>query len=282
MATTSQPPVVATVPVLPAEGKAAPPGGQRGACAAMREWFSNLPCWAKVCIVIVLILHVAVGGWFFVRVEIQGCGCPEHYATFNQQRLRRGGRYIGGGGHGTAHHDDCLCQGDVFSCKWDCGDGRGPVRGAPGPWFDWDGHNCEKEDDCDGPGAGDVLCPEKPKYDFCDCAGDCEADGAFCDCEEARADSCCGNAGMDNIDSKGKNRSTARHGEGVKEARRPERQDLEVPGHGTGQWHGQGVNKSQWHGRGSEGSRPARRQRAGGRSMALLPLLWSHGEPRSQ
>ena len=37
-----------------------------------------------------------------------------------------------------------------------------------------------------------VLCPGFPATDYCDCGSDCEANEAFCGCEAAQAEDCCG------------------------------------------------------------------------------------------
>lgn len=118
-------------------------------------------------------LFVAFGLFIFTRVVLMGCGCPEELS--NGRRLQ------------ATHSDNtCMCDGDIFSCTWTCGntcysggeatscDG-GPI-GPSGPPGSSSG------------GAGTVTCAGESTY--CDCAGDCGY--TMCSCSEAQASGCCG------------------------------------------------------------------------------------------
>jgi hypothetical protein len=74
----------------------------------------------KMCIAFTLVVTILVGGFFFVRTTLMGCGCP-----IESQE------YAGGSNGGYETH--CHCSGDVFSCTWNCEDGSCYSNGALDP-----------------------------------------------------------------------------------------------------------------------------------------------------
>ena len=222
----------------------------------------------------------------------------------------------------SSHIEDtwgCSCAGDIFSCRWDCGDGK--VRGASSWINDVSGH--------DSPGENDLLCFGKPDAEYCDCGGDCSSsllasspNFMFCDCAEAQAASCCGKFAnatgtktrKQTVDDKkmvaSHNDSTSpgqwkgygkeTPGEWQNKSARDNPGEFVDRGHSKSQYHDEGLKDSKWAGKGSDHSDPAdsdysehsepgastvlatspprARKHGGGRSMALLPLLWSHGD----
>ena len=271
-------------------------------------------------------LTLVVGGGVFVRTEIQGCGCPEHYTSFHKQRLQfdqKGYRDPGTSSTSRNHHDDiqsCLCTGDIFSCQWDCGDGQ--MRG-PSSWA-----SNATDLSHDSPGADDVLCPGKPDAEYCDCDADCSSSVKFCECGEAKAIACCGTSRAERKANATatKNRKHAAPDKKIvdhkvavvqNKSKAHQARDLKQSQH-----HDESLKDSKWTDTGvsshpggvapnprsaapntmapntmapntmapntmapntmSPGAEEAtslarQRKHGGGRSMALLPLLWSHG-----
>ena len=225
-----------------------------------------------------------------------------------------------------------MCQGDIFSCQWDCGDGQ--MRG-PSSWA-----SNATDLSHDSPGADDVLCPGKPDAEYCDCDADCSSSVKFCECGEAKAIACCGTSRAERkanatatksrkqaapekkiVDNKvvaAHNKSKAHEARDLKESQQArEAKDLKQSQH-----HDESVKDSKWTDTGANSnpggvapnpgsaapktmapntmapntmapntmapntmspgadeatSLARQRKRGGGRSMALLPLLWSHG-----
>jgi len=272
-------------------------------------------------------LTLVVGGGVFVRTEIQGCGCPEHYTSFHKQRLQldlKGYRDPGTSSTSRNHHDDiqsCLCTGDIFSCQWDCGDGQ--MRG-PSSWA-----SNATDLSHDSPGADDVLCPGKPDAEYCDCDADCSSSVKFCECGEAKAIACCGTSRAERKANATatKNRKHAAPDKKIvdkkivdnkvavaqNKSKAHEARDLKQSQH-----HDESLKDSKWTDTGASSypggvapnprsaapntmaptntmapntmapntmapgadeatSLARQRKHGGGRSMALLPLLWSHG-----
>ena len=285
----------------PAYNTAPPPtneGPLPGCCTTFHAW-------KKTLYIIAFVLTVLVVGTVFYRSEIQGCGCPEHYSSFHKQRLQFAQKNPS---LGFNPMESCWCKGDILSCKWDCGDGQ--IRGG-NMW------TTPSADDVshDGPGVDDVLCPGKPDSEYCDCGGDCSAPVKFCECEDARAMSCCGKfanatlktrkwandklhsavqnepqnavAAHNKSESPGQWKGQGKEAPGAwqNKSTRANPGEFQDKGHNRSQYHDEGLKDSKWTGMGSEqpdeyiataSTRP--RKHGGGRSMALLPLLWSHGE----
>jgi hypothetical protein len=140
------------------------------------EGFNTMGPVGKMVCVFVFLLTVGAGGFFFFRMVVQNCGCPEDDGW--GRRLQ----------HGT-HEDTCFCEGDVFSCKWQCGStcySGGEPSNCDGSFY---GNTTSATSNPDQGGAGSVNCPGASSY--CDCDEDCGS-SSYCGCAEAQASGCCG------------------------------------------------------------------------------------------
>jgi hypothetical protein len=136
--------------------------GRQGSFQRLRTQFNARPAWQRWASGAICALFVVCGIFMFVRTVIMGCGCPDGYS------------------YGSGDSTSCHCSGDVFSCRWSCGN-------------DVCFENNERKSCSSGATAasGRVLCPGMSSGDYCDCTGDCG--GSFCTCEAARNVTCCNN-----------------------------------------------------------------------------------------
>jgi hypothetical protein len=265
-------------------------------------------------VIFFVVVLVATGASIY-RTEIQGCGCPEHYTSFHKQRIQlmtpdsSGKAYYGPDHSG----DSCLCSGDIFSCQWDCGDGelRGPsswASSAIGSSHDSPGENdvlCLGKPDneyCDC----DADCSSSNK--FCDCG---EAKAIAC-CGTNRAERKANATATKNrkhaapdkkiVDNKvvgnPLNKSKAHLERDLKQSQHEDESSTDSKRTDTGaNSHPGGVApnprsaapvdtmapvntmapSTMAPGADEATSLARQRKHAGGRNMALLPLLWSHG-----
>ena len=158
----AQPPVATAIPVAPQHRGT---GGPQ--MVDMNNFWKRLSRPQKMCVIFSVLVTVVAGGFFFVRIVIMGCGCPEEYGY--GRRLQHG-----------SHEDTCMCTGDVFSCEWNCGGqcysgGKAGTCGSPGGGGT-------------GGGPGTVTCACDSNY--CACGSDCST--SYCGCSEAQASGCCG------------------------------------------------------------------------------------------
>jgi hypothetical protein len=176
-------------PVAMAVPTSAPMSMQAG--MAPRHRNSNQDTWksmglrGKVGCVVVVLLALGAGMFFFVRMAIQNCGCPEEGA----------GRLLEGR---LLQHSDstCFCEGNVFSCKWECGgtcysggEASDCETGEPlyDDYDDYD-NNSNSTAYTDGDPSDGQQCPGED--DYCDCSASA-CDSNACSCVE-HGDPCCG------------------------------------------------------------------------------------------
>lgn len=138
--------------------------------------FKNMSVGAKMGSCAILLLTLGAGGFFFVRMVIQDCGCPEENyddGSFFRRLESFGRRLQGGSSHGS---DDCFCEGDVFSCSWQCAD----LCYEGGEVVSCDGEEC-LEPPCEG-GTTPVTCFAGD--------GDCSNGEAACEGHDYTEDQC--------------------------------------------------------------------------------------------
>ena len=141
------------------------------------------------CVLCLILCGVVFGGFLFVRMVIQPCGCPAG------EELTDARGYTDG---------NCPCEGGVFMCNYQCGarcySGGEKVSCDDAGYDTPDSEGSSNPDDegssnaADPPGS--VRCPDASSY--CSCKDDCDndkdpyADNDYCECAEAKASTCCG------------------------------------------------------------------------------------------
>ena len=158
-------PVAAAVPVQPVASAPVPYARAQSFGGAVAQ-FNRKPLWVRATSAGCCFLFLLLGGFMFVRTLIMGCGCPSGYEYSTGSDSSR-----------------CDCDGDVFTCSYQCYDGR--------CFQDGDEVSCDNEysnsTSNDG-STGQITCPGATSY--CDCDGDCGS--TYCECDEAMASACCG------------------------------------------------------------------------------------------
>jgi len=143
----------------------------------------NRPSKSTKCVLGFLFVGAVFGIFLLVRINVMGCGCP---AAFSNNYAE-----------GTSGREDCGCNGDAFSCRYDCG---GQLYCGQELCPGQQPSNTSSSSGGGGGGgshpAGTVMCPGYTMPDYCDCntasGGDCvEATQTRCICAEATAANCC-------------------------------------------------------------------------------------------
>ena len=180
--------VVQAMPLEPTQIQAQPVAARpkrQNSLRRVREELQHPSPAMKALFAFVFVVSNSFIFFFLIRGPIMGCGCPSAY-------------------HVDCGHECARCEceiGNIFTCEYMCdrgGEGGGfdcYKDGELGSCMDIFGRNGSRTTGM-GTGEGgnvnsEVICPGQRESDYCDCQGDCSWTD-FCDCDEARAATCCG------------------------------------------------------------------------------------------